>query len=130
MPNLMRAELLPRNGAPPIRLTREVTLVGRHPSCDLVIDNPGLSNRHAMLVLTDGLLWIRDLASKNGTKVNGQRIKWGAILPGDELTLGPSKYKVFLGPENGGPAPAPVANTPRFEDSSASELFMLQFDED
>lgn len=133
MPNLIRAELIPRSGGDPIRLTREVTLVGRHPQCDLVINNAGLSNRHALLVLTDGLLWVRDLASRNGTKVNGQRIKWGAIIPGDELTLGPVKYKVSLGPE---PPPSvvdvgpPKSLAPQFEESSESNLFMLQFDEE
>ena len=51
-----------------------------------------------MIVKTDGLLFIRDLGSTNGTKVNGQRITRGALLPGDELAFASVKFRVHLGP--------------------------------
>ena len=41
-----------------------------------------------MLVKTDGLLVIRDLATTNGTKVKGQKIRWAALLPDDKIQLG------------------------------------------
>jgi predicted component of type VI protein secretion system len=93
----MKAELVPENGDPAIRIDRDVTLVGRHESCDVVIDHPGLSKRHCILVRTDGLLVIRDLATTNGTKVKGQRIRWAALLPEDRLSLGGYKVRVYLG---------------------------------
>jgi pSer/pThr/pTyr-binding forkhead associated (FHA) protein len=46
------------------------------------------------------LLIVRDLISTNGTKVNGQRVMWAALLPNDKLTLGRAKFKVYLGPDN------------------------------
>ena len=74
----MKAELVPENGDPPIPIERDVTVIGRHESCDVVIPAPGLSKRHCVLVKTDGLLVIRDLATTNGTKVKGQRVRWAA----------------------------------------------------
>src|SRR4051812_28528338 len=95
----MKAELVPDTG-PPIRITRDVTVVGRRGYCDVVIDHPSLSKRHCVLVKTDGLLVVRDLASTNGTKVKGQKIRWAALLPDDRLTLGSFKFRVYLGPDD------------------------------
>src|SRR4051794_33796198 len=88
----MKSELVPLNGEPPIPITRDVTVIGRREFCDVQIDEPSLSKRHAVVVRTDGLLMIRDLASTNGTKVNGQRVMWAALLPNDRVTVG--KYKL------------------------------------
>ncbi len=101
----MKAELVPDNGDPPITITRDVTVVGRKEYCDVVIDHHSLSKRHAVVVKTDGLLVIRDLATTNGTKVKGQRIRWAALLPDDRLTLGGYKVRVYLGPDDG-PSPS------------------------
>src|ERR1700753_2292118 len=100
----MKAELVPLNGGPPIQIVRDLTVVGRREYCDVQIDHPSLSKRHAVLVKTDGLLILRDLASTNGTKVKGQRIRWAALLPEDRITFGRRKYRIYLGPDD---APAP-----------------------
>jgi predicted component of type VI protein secretion system len=96
----MKAELVPENGDLPIPITRDVTVVGRRDYCDVKIDDPSLSKRHCVLVKTDGLLVVRDLATTNGTKVKGQRVRWAALLPDDRLTLGGYKVRVYLGPDD------------------------------
>lgn len=96
----MKSELVPLNGDPPIPITRDVTVIGRREYCDVQLDHPSLSKRHCVLVRTDGLLMLRDLATTNGTKVNGQRVMWAALLPNDRLTLGQYKFKVYLGPDD------------------------------
>lgn len=96
----MKAELVPLNGDPPIPITRDLTVVGRKDYCDARIKDDSLSKRHCVLVRTDGLLMIRDLASTNGTKVNGQKVLWAALLPNDRLTLGHYKLRVYLGPDH------------------------------
>lgn len=93
----MKAELVPENGDPPIPIVRDLTVVGRHPDCDVVIDHQGVSKRHCVLVRTDGLLVIRDLATTNGTKVKGQRIRWAALLPDDRISLSGYKFRIYLG---------------------------------
>ena len=104
----MKAELVPINGDPPFPITKDVTVVGRRDFCDVHVDHPSLSKRHCVIVRTDGLLMIRDLATTNGTKVNGQKILWAALLPNDRLTLGAYKFRVYLGPDH---APAPSEQT-------------------
>ncbi|WP_337177464.1 FHA domain-containing protein [Paludisphaera sp.] len=113
----MKAELVPDNGDPPIPITRDLTVVGRR-DADVVIDHPGLSRRHCVLVKTDGLLVIRDLVTTNGTKVKGQRIRWAALLPGDRIALGGYKMRVYLGPDD---APTP-SDLWRKRASKAAEL--------
>ncbi len=96
----MKAELIPIDGGEPIPITRDVTVVGRREYCDVQIDDPSLSKRHCVLVKTDGLLVIRDLATTNGTKVKGQKVRWAALLPDDRIALGGIKFKVYLGPDD------------------------------
>jgi len=45
--------------------------VGRDPDCDLVIDHPSVSRRHAELYRDGGRWHLRDLGSKNGSFVDG-----------------------------------------------------------
>ena len=96
----MKAELVPKDNAPPIPLVRDSTVVGRHPTCEIVLDDVSLSKRHALFIKTDGLVWVRDLASTNGMRVNGQKVHWGALLPGDTIALGRLKFTMYLGPDD------------------------------
>ena len=96
----MRAHLIPlKADGRPIQITRDVTLIGRQDDlCDVCLDQTSISKMHCLIVRTDGLLFIRDLGSTNGTKVNGQRVVRGALLPGDELSFAGEKYRVEMGP--------------------------------
>ena len=95
----MQAKLIPVDGGEAFKITRDVTVVGRSSElCDLTIDQGSISKLQCLIAKTDGLLFIRDLASTNGTKVNGQRVTRGALLPGDELTFASIKFRVHLGP--------------------------------
>jgi len=134
----MKAELVPENGDPPIPIVRDLTLLGRHEDCDVVIGHPSLSKRHCLLVKTDGLLVIRDLATTNGTKVKGQRVRWAALLPEDRVSFGAYKMRIYLGSDEmpspseirqgrtrGGASPAVAerdAGSRRYPSSGKTEL--------
>lgn len=96
----MIAKLIPLDGSKPINITQDVTLFGRKRGLvDVVIDHVSISKLHCLIAKTDGLLFFRDLGSTNGTKVNGQRVIRGALLPGDELAFASVKFRVHLGPD-------------------------------
>lgn len=104
----MLAQLIPLQGGEPITIDRDVTVVGRASEhCDLLLHRKSVSKMHCVIVKTDGLLFVRDLSSTNGTKVNGQRILRGALLPGDQLSFAGEKFRVHMGP-----SPQPGAVTP------------------
>ncbi|MFZ1287203.1 MAG: FHA domain-containing protein, partial [Candidatus Phosphoribacter sp.] len=73
-------------------LLGSLTVIGRDPSADVIIDDPGISRRHSEVRVTvDGphlVSSIRDLASTNGTFVNGERITGSRLRDGDQLTVG------------------------------------------
>ncbi|GIX03631.1 MAG: hypothetical protein KatS3mg113_0637 [Planctomycetaceae bacterium] len=101
----MRAQLVPIKGGQPIIINRDITVIGRARNiCDVVIDRNSISKLHCVIVRTDGLLFLRDLGSTNGTRVNGQRVIRGALLPGDELALAGERFRVELGPDSDSPA--------------------------
>jgi pSer/pThr/pTyr-binding forkhead associated (FHA) protein len=63
--------------------------VGRHASCQLSVDDPLVSRRHALLLLRAGEVTIEDLGSRNGVLVNGEKIKGRAKLKaGDKVLVG------------------------------------------
>ncbi|MEN9554982.1 MAG: hypothetical protein RLZZ232_1268, partial [Planctomycetota bacterium] len=96
----MLAQLIPKDGGPPITLTHPITVVGRNSKqCDLVLDHTSISKQHCMLVKTDGLVYLRDLGSTNGTRVNGQRVIRGALLPGDLLSFAGLNFRIHMGPD-------------------------------
>lgn len=61
--------------------------IGRDPECDLVVDDDGVSRKHARLRVTAEGLAVEDLGSANGTFIDDARISNGVLLPGSELRL-------------------------------------------
>src|SRR5512138_3084541 len=95
----MRAQLLPAEGGPPIEIVKDLVVVGRKEDCDLRLEHKSVSKLHCVVVKTDGLLFLRDLGSTNGTRVNGQRVRRAALLPNDQLSIANYKFRVHLGPD-------------------------------
>lgn len=95
----MHARLVPQDGGPPVELVKDLTLVGRTEDCDLRLDHKSVSKHHCVLAVTDGLVLVRDLGSTNGTRVNGQRVRRGVLLPNDHVAIANFRYQVKFGPE-------------------------------
>lgn len=73
------------------------TVLGRHDSCQIVLDDPLASRRHARLEFSAGRLVVEDLGSVNGVLVNGARADGRRILTdGDVLRLGNQDLSVHL----------------------------------
>jgi diguanylate cyclase (GGDEF)-like protein len=63
-------------------------IVGRWSGADVGLLDDGVSRRHALLVASLDGARVTDLASQNGTWVDGQRIQSAALTDGSRLTLG------------------------------------------
>lgn len=49
--------------------------IGRHPDCEVVIDDNSVSRRHARISCEEGHFYLEDLGSRNGTEINGSQIR-------------------------------------------------------
>lgn len=80
--------------------------IGRHPDCEIVIDDRQASRRHARLWCDTGQWFIEDLESTHGTKVNGLALITGsrALAAGDRIRIGAVELR-FTAED---PAPAPA----------------------
>lgn len=68
--------------------------MGRDPGNELVVADPFASATHARIVVRQGGYWIEDLGSKNGTRVNGQRIaRLTPLTPGDCIDIGDTRFR-------------------------------------
>lgn len=110
----MYGELIPLGGGDPIPLLKKNLLVGRRESCDIVLRFANVSAHHCELFIDGGYLYVRDLQSRNGTKVNGVRIREKRIDPGDTLAVAKHKYEARYSPADlgavGPPPPEDVAD--------------------
>lgn len=71
---------------------QETVCIGRDADCEVLIDNIGVSRRHATIEKANGEYILTDLKSHNGTFVNGQRIYHHQLNDGDEFYIG--KYSI------------------------------------
>jgi pSer/pThr/pTyr-binding forkhead associated (FHA) protein len=92
----------------------EVT-IGRDPTCDVVIDNAGVSRVHARLTMTSSGFEVADAGSANGTYVNGYRVQSQALRDRDEIQL--SKFTLRFLEKRG----APVVLTPESKAALAEQ---------
>lgn len=70
-------------------------IIGRSRSCDLRTSRPSVSRRHCALLIDNGQVFVHDLASSNGTHVNGQRVAKSVRLNlGDVVRVGPLEFEV------------------------------------
>jgi predicted component of type VI protein secretion system len=77
--------------------------VGRSAGCQLSLDDPLVSRRHALLVVTKDGVTIEDLQSRNGVIVNGQRIAARTTVhAGDKIVIGSQELTLLEGRESAG----------------------------
>lgn len=81
-----------------VRLPRDAPLVtvGRASECDVVVGEGTVSRFHAELWHRAGRWFVRDLDSKNGTWVNGRRVREAPVARGDVLTLGTLRMELRI----------------------------------
>jgi len=88
-----QTELLPGQAIP----LSVITGLGRAPTNTVVLSEPFASNEHARLYRRDQRWWLEDLGSRNGTRLNGERLRARAIVAtGDVIGIGGVHLRIEL----------------------------------
>lgn len=87
--------LVPVSG-PPIDVVKDQSMVGRDPSCEIVVTDGSVSRRHARLERRGGTWWVVDQGSANGTYVNSLKVAEQALRDRQEIRFGALAFRVDL----------------------------------
>ncbi len=103
-------------------ISGDIIVLGRDPFCDVVLPVGSISREHARIELTNDGYYLEDLASLNGTFLNGQRLSGRSRLSdNDRIQL----YEIVLAwHENGAVAPLPVSGD--WQASRVAEAALVQ----
>ena len=74
-------------------LEKERFSIGRKPSCDIQINDQGVSKEHAVILTMGNDQILEDMDSTNGTHVNGQGVKRQILQNGDVIEVGRYRLK-------------------------------------
>ena len=130
-----------RSTSTTLKLTDNVTSLGRHDDCVIRIKSSQVSRRHCELFEVGGQLMLRDLGSSNGTYVNGKRVTGEQpVKHGDELTVGAVTFRVAKIGQPASALPASPASKPKagdtavvdaveVDDADDGEEFEMEFDD-
>jgi adenylate cyclase len=92
-------ELLPCGGGEPIPLLKSKLVIGRHESCDVVLPLATISSRHCELEFKQGYWFVRDLASRNGIRVDGEPCESKWLQPNNILSLAKHRFQLVYVPQ-------------------------------
>ena len=72
-----------------------IVTLGRDPENNIVLADSYVSARHAQFEWRNGRLWLEDLGSTNGTRINGRAIRTPMVVaPGDLIEVGNFGFRV------------------------------------
>lgn len=101
-------------------------VIGRHPDCDIIIDDASVSRRHAKIDVNNGVYYVEDLNSRNGTALNSNTVhKSTRLFDGSEIVICDVRF-VFHLEENSTYLPP----RPTIESGLPNEVVSVEMDED
>jgi predicted component of type VI protein secretion system len=77
-----------------VDLNKPRLVVGREPTCEIPIDNLGISRQHCVFIQRGDAYVVQDMTSANGTFVNGKKITEHFLNDSDEVVIG--KYQLVF----------------------------------
>lgn len=76
-----------------IKLASGRNTLGTSDECRIILQDPGVSAKHASLRFEDDHYWLHDLDSQSGTYVNGEEVVKHQLQENDVIVLGDTKMK-------------------------------------
>jgi pSer/pThr/pTyr-binding forkhead associated (FHA) protein len=104
-----------------VELLGERNVMGRHPSCQIVLDNAAVSRNHAQILESHGTYYLEDLRSRNGTLLNGKKIQGRTEMNDrDEIRVCEVVLRFYQGmPDDSEATPVPIPKTLGTPDAEA-----------
>ena len=87
--------LIPPIGAP-IVVSKDVSVVGREPGCEIFVNDGSVSRRHARVERRGAAFFVVDEGSANGTFLDSQRVADALLRPGQEVRFGAMPFRVEI----------------------------------
>ncbi|HEY4156765.1 MAG TPA: FHA domain-containing protein [Polyangiaceae bacterium] len=86
-----------RHNSRDLELPEGEFMIGRAANAHLSVDDPLVSRNHATLVVTFDTVTVADLGSRNGVRVNGERIEGKRLLAhGDQVSIGSQELLIIV----------------------------------
>jgi DNA-binding CsgD family transcriptional regulator len=82
-----------------VRLSAVVSVLGRSSCCDLVIQHPSVSRKHAEIRVSTLAVTVADLGSRNGTYLGERRVSISPVQPGQVLRFGDIAFTLIAAAE-------------------------------
>ena len=110
---------------------KDPIVIGRHPDCDIHIDDGSVSRHHAQVTFEDGQYFLQDLNSRNGTFLNNQQIQHPSKLYDQSEIRICENTLVFLINDTGSGTARPPRPTvdPESSSNQASSVMLADFEE-
>lgn len=78
-------------------ISKVCTLIGRDPSCDVVLDDKHVSRKHARIIFSGSSFELSDVGSTNGVFLNGNIVSSSVVLKdGDRINIGGFIITVYI----------------------------------
>lgn len=75
---------------------KDTLVIGRHPNCNITIDDPTVSGEHAELIVGERTCELQDKDSTNGVRVKGEQISKTVIEAGTLFSIGTHEFEYLL----------------------------------
>ena len=92
-------KLVPCGGGDTIGLLESPLIVGRRSACDIKLKFADVSSRHCTLTYEEGFWVVDDCGSRNGVRVNGERVERKVLYPDDRISFASHRFIVHYSPE-------------------------------
>ncbi len=109
-------QLVPAGGGDIINLTKDKLVIGRRETCDIVLRFANVSGQHARMTLEQGYWFLKDLGSRNGTKVDGFRISRKRLDAGATISFAKHVFTIEYSPEELGAFGPPPPDDDQIEE--------------
>ncbi|MBN2563854.1 MAG: FHA domain-containing protein [Phycisphaerae bacterium] len=91
-----------RGASQPVHALKQiVTILGSGDGADLILASSKIDPSHGAIVRLGNAAYLCDLGAPGGIALNGRRLRWARLAHGDEIGIGPFRFRVAMeGPAN------------------------------